>query len=58
MIFETIKNLSANEKVTADMDNSLNIIDNSIILLLEQGAFDGNIMPFSGRASLVPCKSI
>ena len=58
MIFEKIKNFSANEKATADAGNSLNIIDTSIILLLEWGAFDGNFMPVSVTASLMPCKSI
>ena len=58
MIFEEIKIFYATEKIIVDSGNSLNIIDNSIILLLEQGIFNDDIMPVSARMSLVPCKLI
>jgi hypothetical protein len=40
MMFESIKNLSISERIVANMSNSLNINDNSIVLLLKQDAFD------------------
>ncbi len=52
MIFDKIKNLTTSVKVRENTGNSLNIIDNFMISLIQQNGFGSQIMAVFGEDTI------